>query len=44
MSHDLLAQLAYFIGTPSGRFFGGESAQVVKNQSLLTTVLYLGQY
>lgn len=39
MSYDLLAQLAYFIGTPSGSFCGGESAQAVKRQSLSTTVL-----
>ena len=32
MSHDLLAQLAYFIGTPTGNFFGGDSAQAVKRQ------------
>ena len=44
MSHDLLAQLAYFTGTPSGSFFEGESAQAVKSQSLSTTVLYPGQH
>ena len=44
MSHDLLAQLAYFTGTPSGSFFEGESAQAVKSQSLSKTVLYPGQH
>ena len=44
MSHDLLAKLAYFIGTPSGSVLGGESAQAVKSQSLSTTVLYPEQH
>ena len=44
ISHDLLAQLAYFIRTPGGSFLGGESAQAVKSQSLSTTVLYPEQH
>ena len=44
MSHDLLAKLAYFIGTTSGSVLGGESAQAVKSQSLSTTVLYPEQH
>ena len=44
MSHDLLAQLAYFIGTSRGSSLGGESTQVVESQSLSTTVLYPEQH
>ena len=44
MSHDLLAKLAYFIGTPSGSVLGGESAQAIKSQSLSTTILYPEQH